>query len=152
MAVTFSQHVAIDAPPDQVWALICDAAKWPLWINQLEQISGLDAVQTGASFQWRHGDEQGTGAVLQVDGERYILKLATRIDDDERSHSFDLDRSGGFFGIGGNDSKVNYTYAYDPPGGILGKFVAGGNPADSLMVKQTLQKLKDLAESLARKG
>lgn len=74
----------------------------------------------GTTFQWRHGDQSGTGVVLQVDAERSVLKLATRIGDDERTHTFDLDRSGGFFGIGANDSRVRYTYAYDPPGGMLG--------------------------------
>lgn len=148
MAVTFNQHIDIDAPPEKVWALICDAAKWPLWIDQLEQVSGLAEVQKGASFQWRHGNESGSGAVLDIDQGKYILKLATRIGDDERTHTFDIDRSGGFLGIGANDSRVRYTYVYDPPGGMLGDFVASGNPADSLRVKDTLHKLRELAGSL----
>lgn len=152
MAVTFEQHVEIDAAPEQVWALMCDASKWPLWITQLEQISGLHEVAPGATFQWRHGDESGTGAVLAVDEQHSILKLATRLGNDERTHSFDLDRSGGFLGMGARDSRVRYTYAYEAAGGMLGAFVAGGNPADTLLVKNTLKKLKQLAESLARKG
>src|SRR5690606_10867060 len=30
MAVKFSQHVDIDAPPDTVWSLLSDVGKWPL--------------------------------------------------------------------------------------------------------------------------
>ncbi len=152
MAVTFDRHIEIDAAPDQVWALLCDATKWPLWITQLEQISGLEAVQTGATFQWRHGNESGTGAVLQVDEAKLVLKLATRLGNDERTHTFDIDRSGGFLGVGANDSRLRYTYAYEPAGGMLGAFVAGGNPADSLLVKNTLEKFKRLAESMKGKG
>ena len=152
MAVTFAQAVEIDARPEQVWALLCDAAKWPLWITQLERIEGMAEVVAGATFQWRHGDQHGTGAVLDVDEGRSILKLATRLGDDERTHTFDLDRAGGFLGIGANDSRVRYTYAYDPPGGLLGDFVVGGNPADALLVKNTLHKLKGLAEAGGRNG
>lgn len=36
MAVTFEQHIDIDATPDTVWGLITDPAKWPLWLEQRE--------------------------------------------------------------------------------------------------------------------
>lgn len=148
MAVKFNQHVDIDTRPEKLWALITDVAKWPLWIDQLEHVSGLSALQPGAAFQWRHGDESGSGAVLELDEQRMILKLETRLGNDQRTHTFDIDRSGGFLGIGANDSRLRYTYEYDPPGGLLGDFVAGGNPADTLRVKNTLQKVKGMAEAL----
>ncbi|MCX7791559.1 MAG: SRPBCC family protein [Chloroflexaceae bacterium] len=150
MAVTFEQRVDIDATPETVWGLITDATKWPLWIEQMEHVEGLDAVTPGASFQWRHGNDSGTGAVLEVDEKRMILKLATRMGNDERHHTFDIDRSGGFLQVGARDSRVRYTYSYDVAGGLLGSFVVSGNPADTLRVKNTLQKLKRLAESLPR--
>jgi uncharacterized protein YndB with AHSA1/START domain len=147
MAVKFNQHVDIDATPEVVWSLITDPARWPLWLEQMEHVSGLAEVRAGSAFQWRHGNESGSGAILEIDEGRNILKFETRIDDDQRTHTFDIDRSGGFLGLGANDSRVRYTYEYDPPGGMLGDFVAGGNPADSMRVKNTLQKLKKLAES-----
>lgn len=150
MPVKFDQHVDIDARPEALWELIIDPARWPLWIEQLEQVSGLDAVAAGAVFQWRHGEQSGSGAVIEADQGKMILKLETRLGDDQRSHSFDIDRSGGFFGLGANDSRLRYTLEYDPPGGMLGDFVAGGNPADTLRVKHTLHKLKELAESLRK--
>lgn len=150
MAVTFSQHTDIDVRPDALWNLITDPARWPLWIDQLEHVVGLSVVEPGASFQWRHGEQSGTGAVLAVDEGRSILKLETRLGDDQRAHTFDIDRSGGFLGIGGDDSRLRYTLEYDPPGGMFGDFVAGGNPADTLRVKNTLHKVKGLAESTRR--
>lgn len=88
--------------------------------------------------------------MLEADQSKMILKLETRLGDDQRTHSFDIDRSGGFFGLGANDARLRYTLEYDPPGGMLGDFVAGGNPADTLRVKHTLNKLKELAESLRK--
>jgi len=35
---------------------------------------------------------------------------------------------------------------YDPPGGLIADFIAGGNPKDILKVKHALEKVKGLAE------
>lgn len=150
MAVKFAQHVDIDAPPDVVWSLLSSPDKWPLWFEGMEQLSGIETAAKGASFQWRKGDGAGTGAVLAMDPDKMVIAFATREGDSERTHSFDVDKSGGFLGIGGNDSRLRYTLEYDPPGGFLGDFVAGGNPADTLAVKGTLAKIRDLAERMAK--
>lgn len=150
MAVKFAQHVDIDAPPDIVWSLLTDSNKWPLWFEGMEQLSGLSGLQKGASFNWKRGNDAGTGAVLNFDEGKQIVAFATREGNDERTHSFDVDRSGGFLGFGSNDSRLRYTLEYDPPGGMLGDFVAGGNPADTLHVRNTLRKIKDLAERMAK--
>lgn len=150
MAVKFAQHVDIDAPPNVVWAILADAEKWPLWFEGMQQVTGLSAPQSGANFSWQKGGEQGTGTVLAMDEGKMIIALATREGDAEHSHTFDVDRSGGFFGVGANDSRLRYTLEYDPPGGMFGDFVAGGNPADMLYVKGTLHKIKDLAERMAK--
>ncbi len=150
MAVKFSQHIDIDAPPDLVWALVTDPQKWPLWFEGMEQLSGIDTPSKGAGFNWRKGNANGTGMVVNFDEPRLIIGFATREGDAERTHSFDIDRSGGFLGIGGNDARLRYTLEYDPPGGMLGDFIAGGNPADMLHVKNTLHKIRDLAERMAK--
>jgi uncharacterized protein YndB with AHSA1/START domain len=150
MAIKFEQHVDIDAAPADVWALISDPAKWPLWIEQMEHVTGISELRQGATFQWSHGDTSGSGAVLGVDQGSLTLKLETRLGDEQRTHTFDIDRAGGFLGIGANDSRLRYTYEYDPPGGMLSDFVASGNPIDSLRVKNTLHKLKELAQSLGK--
>lgn len=151
MAVKFAQHVDIDAPPDQVWSLLSSPEKWPLWFEDMEQLTGVGPTVTqGASFQWVKGGKHGTGAVLRKDDGQMVIAFATREGDSERTHTFDIDRSGGFLGMGGNDSRLRYTLEYDPPGGMLGDFVAGGNPADMLAVKNTLHKVKDLAERMGK--
>ena len=54
---------------------------------------------------------------------------------------------GGLLGLGGvNGTKVDYVMEYAPAGGILGAFVAGGNPVDLLKVKNALARLENLAE------
>lgn len=148
MAVKFDDHIDIDAPPDVVWSLLSDPAKWPLWFKQFEQVSGLSKPSSGASFQWRHGGDNGTGVVLVYDPEKYILKLETREGNNQRTHTFDIDRSGGFLGMGANDARLRYTLEYDPPGGFLGDFVAGGNPADTMAVNNLLKQVRELAESM----
>ena len=150
MAVKFAQHVDIDAPPDLVWSLLTDPQKWPLWFEGMEGLSGLTTVSKGASFSWRKGGDTGTGMVLTHDEGKQIIGFAMREGDSERTHTFDVDRSGGFLGIGANDSRLRYTLEYDPPGGFLGDFVAGGNPADMLHVRNTLHKIRDLAQRMAK--
>ncbi len=75
--------------------------------------------------------------------------MITQLGDSQVTHTFDLDRPGGFLRLGGDDTRLRYTMEYDPPGGFLGDFVAGGNPKDLIKVKQTLEKVKGLAEGRA---
>jgi hypothetical protein len=47
-----------------------------------------------------------------------------------------------------DECKVEYKLDTLMGGGILGKFVAGGNPKDMLRVKNTTNKLRRLVESM----
>ena len=146
MAVKFDQHIDIDAPPDTVWSLLTNLNTWPMWFPDLEQVGNASAVESGATFQWSSGGEAGSGVIASVDPAADRIKVVTQLGDSQVTHTFDVDRSGGFLGFGGNDSRLRYTMEYDPPGGFLGDFVAGGNPKDLLKVKHTLEKVKHLAE------
>jgi uncharacterized protein YndB with AHSA1/START domain len=152
MPVKFDQHVDIDAPPEAVWALISDPQRWPLWFPGIESMAETGAVSQGMNFQWRKDNETGTGTVLAFDADKMVIAFATRAGDEQRSHTFDVDRAGGFLGMGKNDSRLRYTLEFDPPGGFLGDFVAGGNPGDTLMVRNTLHKIRELSEKTLRKG
>ncbi|MBK9945355.1 MAG: SRPBCC family protein [Kouleothrix sp.] len=144
MIVKFEQHTDIDAPPETVWAVISDPNTWPQWFPEIEQISGLGTLATGSSFSWQKGAESGSGAIVHVD--ENDLKVVTTIGDNQVTHTYTIGRHGGLFGMGGHDTRLTYRMEYDPPGGLLGDFVASGNPADILRVKHTLEKVKHLAE------
>lgn len=152
MLVKFEQRANIDAPIETVWAIVSDPKTWPLWFAEVEQIANLGAVESGATFQWHKGGEVGTGSILNVNSEALQLQIMTQMDSAEVTHTFDVDRAGGLFGMGGNDARLKYTMEYDPPGGIVGDFIAGGNPADTLKVKHTLDKVRRLAEDQAGRG
>ncbi len=106
----------------------------------------VSAVQDGGTFQFKSGGEVSSGAIAGVDATAFKLKVVTQSGGGPVTHMFDVDKSGGFLGMGGNDARLRYTLEYDPPGGFLGDFVAGGNPKDILKVKHTLEKVKGLAE------
>jgi uncharacterized protein YndB with AHSA1/START domain len=142
----FEQRMTIDAPMDKVWEIVMNPATWSQWFPDVDQVTGLAAVQAGATFQWQHGNDTGSGSIVAVDEGRGLIKVVTSAGGSQTSHIFDLDRSGGFLGLGGNDTRLTYQREYDTPGGFLGDFVAGGNPADLLKVKHTLEKVKRLAE------
>lgn len=147
--VKFEQNVKISAPVDTVWGILKNPNTWPLWFAEIGQITNLSGVQTGSTFQYTHGNDMAAGSIVQVDEERGVIKVMTQEGSVPVTHSFDADRRGGLFGIGGGGSQLTYTMEYDPPGGMLSDFVASGNPADLLKVKKTLDRIKDLAEKQA---
>jgi carbon monoxide dehydrogenase subunit G len=142
----FEQRITIDAPVDKVWELLMNPATWEQWFPDVDRITGLGAIAAGTAFQWQHGDKSGSGSIEAVDSDRGLIKVLVGDGERQTSHIFDLDRAGGLFGLGGNDTRLTYQMEYDAPGGFLGEFVSGGNPAESLKVKHTIEKVKRLAE------
>jgi uncharacterized protein YndB with AHSA1/START domain len=147
--VKFEQHVKIDAPTDTVWAILKDPATWPLWFTEIGQLTNLSGVQTGGTFQYKNGDDTAAGSIAHVDEEQGIITVMTQEGSVPVTHSFDVDRRGGLFGLGAGGSNLTYRMEYDPPGGMLSDFVASGNPADLLKLKKTLDRIKSLAEKQA---
>lgn len=144
--VKFEQHVKINASIDTVWNILKDPATWPLWFTEIGQLTNLSGVQTGSTFQYKNGDAMAAGSIAQVDEEQGVITVLTQEGTTPVTHSFDVDRRRGMFGLGGNDSQLTYRMEYDPPGGALSDFIASGNPSDLLKVKKTLDRIKDLAE------
>lgn len=142
---TFERSIKIDAPMEKVWSMLTNAQTWESWFPDVERITNLSGVSEGATFDWQEGAKSGRGTITQVDTNRGLIKVVLSDGNRDVSHTFDLDQAGGFFGIGGDDTSVKYRREYDAAGGFLGEFVAGGNPADSLDVKRTLDKIKQLA-------
>ncbi|GAB4446096.1 MAG: hypothetical protein OHK0015_49050 [Chloroflexi bacterium OHK40] len=143
---TFEQHISIDAPMDTVWAALTNPGTWGLWFPGVKGAVNLAAVRPGESFTWQDGNESGSATITHVDEAKGVIRVVTQDDGRPTTHTFDIDRTGGFFGLGGNDTKLIYRREYDAPGGFVGEFVAGGNPLDSIAVKDTLQRVKNLIE------
>jgi uncharacterized membrane protein len=146
MAVKFYQHIDINAPPDTIWSILTNLNTWPMWFPDLEQVTNGGAVESGGTFQWRSNGETGAGSIVSVEPAADRLKVVTQLDDSQVTHGFDVVRSGRFLGMGGDNTGLRYTMEYDPPASFHVDFVADGSPKDFIKVKQTLEKVKGLAE------
>jgi uncharacterized protein YndB with AHSA1/START domain len=145
---TFEQHTDIDAPIETVWSILANTSQWPLWFPGIDGATNLSAVDSGATFQFQSGGETNTGMITRADPNQR-LELTTEHGGHQATHTFQLAHHGGLFGFGGQGTRLEYTYAYEVAGGIIGSFIAGGNPVDTLKVKHTLDKVKELAEGAA---
>ena len=101
-------------------------------------------------FEFTNEKGTGRGVIVKMEPLRK-LEIVTQIGNDKDKHEFELKPSGGFFGLSADECKVNYELDTLMGGGILGNFVAGGNPADALKVKKTLHTLRKLVESTETK-
>ena len=144
----FEQHVDINAPVETVWSVLANPNQWPLWFPGIEGVTNLTGVDTGATFQWQSGGETNVGSITRVDPNQR-LEVTTQHGTHQATHIFQLAHHGGLFGMGGSGTRLDYTFEYQVPGGIIGDFIVGGNPIDTLKVKHTLDKVKQLAESAA---
>ena len=142
----FEHSIDISAPVDTVWSILTNPAQWSLWFPDLQGVTGLSAVQAGATFQWQSGGQTGTGSIGRVEPQ-HILQVITKMEGHQATHTFRVERHGGLFG--GNGAQLRYTLEFKVAGGLIGEFVAGGNPADLLKVKNAVSKVHDLAERQA---
>src|SRR5918995_1855794 len=99
---TSQEHTKINAPVGKGWAIFNNPATWEQGFPDVDQVMSLDAVVADTTFQWRHGNETGSGTIVAVDNDRGLLKVVTSHDDQQVTHTFDLDRAGGLFGFGGD--------------------------------------------------
>jgi len=138
----FEHDIKIDAPMDKVWAVLTNPGTWGLWFPNADTISGLARVEAGATFQYQQKGDSASARIVEVDSNRGLIKVVTSDDGKDVTHTFDLDRAGGFLGRGGDDTKVSYIREYQVPGGVLGEFVVGNNFFDETAVRRVLERLK----------
>lgn len=143
----FEREVEIDAPVDTVWEVLINPDYWTSWFPGMNSISNVGPIDKGASFEWSSDDKTGTGTIKNFIPMKE-LEIVTQVGNDKDEHLFKLKPIGKFLGLGEDECKVNYTMDTLSGGGILGRFVTGGNPKDAIQVKKTVHKLRKLVESL----
>ena len=143
----FEREVEIDAPVAKVWNVLIDPDHWPEWFPGVDSVSKVTAIEKGGSFEWTDEGKAGRGTIMQMEPMKR-LEIRTQMGDDQDLHVFKLRSSGGFLGLGEDECKVEYTLDTLMGGGILGSFIAGGNPRDALRVKKAMHQLRKLVESL----
>jgi uncharacterized protein YndB with AHSA1/START domain len=142
----FEREVEIDAPIEKVWQALTNTSLWPQWFPGIEAVSNMTAVTQGGKFEWTDEGKKGTGTIVALEPMKR-LEILTQMGDDKDSHVFKLRASGGFFGLQDDECKVEYTLDTLMGGGILGSFVASGNPKDALRVKRAMNQFRRLVES-----
>lgn len=143
----FEREVEIDAPVETVWKVLTDPNHWSQWFPGVDGVSNVTSTSKGGRFEWTNEGRTGHGTIVDsVPLKR--LEVMTQLGDDKDSHVFTLRPSGGFLGLGDDECKVEYTLDTLMGGGILGSFIAGGNPRDALRVKKAMHMLRKLVESL----
>lgn len=142
----FEREVEIDAPVEKVWEVLTNPDFWPQWFPGIGSVSNVTATSKGGTFEWTDEGRTGRGTIVKMEPMKH-LELLTQIGDDQDSHVFKLRPSGGFFGLSADECKVEYTLDTLMGGGVLGSFVAGGNPKDALRIKKAMNLLRKLVES-----
>ena len=143
----FERKTEIDAPVEKVWEAIINPNYWPKWFPGIESVSKVTAIKEGGTFEWTKEGKTGKG-IIQKMVPMKSLEILTQMDNDKDKLEFKLKASGGFLGLSADECTVDYEMDTLTGGGILGAFVAGGNPIDALKVKKTLHTLRKLVESL----
>ena len=143
----FEREMEIDAPVETVWEVMTNPDHWPQWFPGIDSVSNVTSVGAGGTFEWTNEGQTGRGTIVSMEpGKR--LEIMTQMGDDKDAHVFKLRSSGGFLGLGADECTVEYTLDTLMGGGIIGRFVAGGNPKDAMRVKKAMHLLRKLVESL----
>lgn len=143
----FEREVEIDSTVEKVWNVLTDPKHWPQWFPGVESVSNVISVQPGSTFSWTREGKTGECSIEVMEPLKEF-KVLTQLGDDKDSHSFKLRASGGFLGLNADECKVEYRLDTLMGGGILGNFIAGGNPVDAIKVKKAMLNFRKLVESL----
>jgi len=143
----FEREIEIDAPVEKVWNALLDPNRWPAWFPGIESVLNVTSTEKGGTFEWTHEGTTGSGTFVNIEPMKR-LEIMTQLGDDKDSHVFKLRSSGGFLGLKDDECKIEYTLDTLMGGGILGNFIAGGNPKDAMRVKKAVHLLRKMVESL----
>lgn len=142
----FERVEEIDVPVDRVWATLIDIGLWDDFIPGIGAAAGAPHLSKGSEIPISAGEHQGTATVTTFEPNRR-LDVVTNVAGHRTLHRFMLAASGGFLGLAGGKTKLEYEMEYNAPGGFLGSFLASGNPVDLMKVKRALDAIEKLAEN-----
>jgi len=143
----FDREIEIDAPVEKVWEVLTDPQHWPRWFPGFDSVSNVTSVREGGTFKWTDEGRTGQGKIVKMEPLKY-LEIETQIGNDKDSHVFKLRSSGGFLGAAEDECKVEYILDTLLGGGVIARFVTGGNPIDGMKVNKTVHRLRKLVESM----
>jgi uncharacterized protein YndB with AHSA1/START domain len=143
----FESKMEIDAPVEKVWEVMINPDHWPEWFPGFDSVSNVTSVAKGGTFEWLNSGRKGKGTIRAFEPMKQ-LEILTQMGDDQDAHAFKLSRSGGFLGLKADECQVEYTLDTLMGGGILGEFIAGGNPKDAMRVQKAMHLFRKLVESL----
>jgi uncharacterized membrane protein len=148
MTDTSTQSIVIDAPCDQVAAVICDFPRYPEWVSAVKSIKVVEEYEDGYASQVHFVLDAGVVA------DEYIL--AYEYSDDISRIEWHLvapskmqkAQNGSYDLVDNGDgtSTVTYTLAVDLSIGMLGMFK---RKAEKMIMDSALKELKRRVESLA---
>lgn len=145
----FEREVEIDVPIEKVWQVLIDPQYWPQWFPGVDSVSTVQTVSltTAKSVQFTEQDETGTATFVTLQ-QPDLLEIVTQVGNDKDQHVFKLKKTGGLFGMAGDETKVEYTMDTLSGKGIITKFFATGNPIDSAKVSKAILKFRRLVEKM----
>jgi len=141
----FENKMEIDAPVAKAWEKIMDPQTWPKWFPGIDTVTNVTSMNAGGTFEWTGDGRTGKGTISKVEPLKRLVIL-TQVDKDKDSHEFKFQAGGGFLGLSSNDCRVEYVLDTLSGGGILGNFVAGGNPKDAMRVNKAMHLFRKLVE------
>lgn len=143
----FEREVEIDAPIDKVWEVLIDPRYWPEWFPGMDSVPAARAAALDSNVQFASKEEMGNATFVKMQ-QPNLLEIVTQIGDDKDQHVFRLKPTGGFLGMAGDETKIEYILDTLVGGGIIGKFFTAGNPVDSMKVSKAIVKFRRLVEKM----
>jgi uncharacterized protein YndB with AHSA1/START domain len=70
--VIVEAEIEIAAPPEAVWEVLTDLARWPSWNPDVKSMSFEGAVAEGSEFRWKAGPGTITSTLRRVERPRLI--------------------------------------------------------------------------------
>ena len=130
-----------------VWGVVSDPNTWPQWFPEIESMSNFTGLAEGGTFNYHYQGMDGEGKItaFRTNRETKEIEIATDLRNNRAWHWFRVGPKKGF-GASGGVSWLNYHMEYSAAIPILGEIVEHGNDADEKVVRDTVYKVKFMAE------